>query len=261
MPRKISARRDAEFWGSLALGNSLFSSLNPILEKVLSLDRMRELYHDVRQPDSANIFNRILQKMSVTCSVSETDLARVPARGATVVVANHPFGILDGVLLGALLLKVRPDLKILTNYLLTGVPELDEYCIPLNPFEDASPQSMNQRGIRGALSWLRSGGMLLVFPAGEVAHFQWMKGIVDPEWSTTAFRLARTAASAVLPIFIDGRNSVPFQLAGMVHPRLRTANLPKEFLQKRGSRIQVRVGRLIPAETLQGFAAANEGMR
>src|SRR5215469_17827097 len=109
--------RDADLWDSIALRNSLFSSLNPILEKVLSLDRLRELYRDVRGPDGSNIFNRILQKMHITCAVSDTDLARVPASGATVVVANHPFGILDGILLGELLLRVRPDLKILTNYL------------------------------------------------------------------------------------------------------------------------------------------------
>jgi putative hemolysin len=238
-----SQAREADLWDSIALRNSLFSSLNPILEKVLSLDRLRELYRDVRGPDGTNIFNRILQKMQVTCAVSETDLSRVPATGATVVVANHPFGILDGILLGALLLRVRPDVKILTNYLLTGVPELDEYCIPLDPFVMGNPEGMNQRGLRGAMDWLRKGGMLVIYPAGEVAHFQWTKGVVDPEWNTTAYRLARSTASAVLPVFIDGRNSVPFQLVGFIHPRLRTARLPQEFLQKSGSRVEVRIGK------------------
>ena len=239
----LDRSQESDLWASIALRNSLFSSLNPLLEKVLSLDRLRELYRDVRGPDGTNIFNRILRKMHVTCAVSETDLSRVPTTGATVVVANHPFGILDGILLGALLLRVRPDLKILTNYLLTGIPELDEYCIPLDPFITGNPGGMNQRGLRGAMAWLRKGGMLLVFPAGEVAHFQWTKGVVDPEWNTTAFRLARLAESVFLPIFIDGRNSVPFQLVGFVHPRLRTVSLPKEFLQKSGSKVEVRIGK------------------
>src|SRR5579859_6010655 len=146
--------RAQDFWKSVALRESLFTPLNPVLEKLFSLDKLRELYQSVREPDATNIFNRILKKMSVGCSVSETDLARVPPSSATVVVANHPFGILDGILLGALLLKVRPDLKILTNYLLTGIPELDEYCIPLDPFATGSPDSgmapgVNRRGLRG----------------------------------------------------------------------------------------------------------------
>lgn len=238
-----STTQEADLWNSVALRNSLFSSVNPILEKFLSLGRLRELYRDVRWSDGTNIFNRILQKMHVTCAVTDTDLARVPTAGATLAVANHPFGILDGILLGALLLRVRPDLKILTNYLLTGIPELDEYCIPLDPFGAGNPDGMNQRGLRVARDWLRKGCMLVIFPAGEVAHFQWAKGIVDPEWNTTAFRLARSTQSAVLPIFIDGRNSVPFQLVGFVHPRLRTASLPKEFLQKSGSKVEVRIGK------------------
>ena len=260
--RRQQHKHDAAFWESVALRESLFTPLNPVLEKLFSLDKLRELYRSVREPDGTNIFNRILKKMRVACSVSESDLARIPANGATVVVANHPFGILDGILLGALLLKVRPDLKILTNYLLTGIPELDEYCIALDPFaaqssskSDGEPVgsvgNVNQRGLRGALDWLRQGGMLLIFPAGEVAHLQWAKGVTDPEWSTTAYRLARTAGAAVLPMFIDGRNSVPFQLVGFVHPRLRTARLPKEFLQKSGSKAEVRIGSKLTVSSLE----------
>ena len=300
-----------------AHGNGVQSALlretvfNPILEKLLSLDKLREVYTASCEPDGTNIFNRILKHMNVACPVSDSDLARVPATGATVVVANHPFGILDGVLLGALLLKVRPDLKILTNYMLTGVPELDEYCIPLDPFgerqqsavsaqlnqnqeqepaeggqnrvestgktaELATPSRKpetgcsNQRGLRGAKDWLNQGSMLLIFPAGEVAHLnpkQWRSGITDPKWNTTAFRLARSTGATTLPVFIDGRNSVRFQLVGLVHPRLRTARLAKEFLRKRGARVEVRVGNKLPAASLQlmavgdaaGFVATRNG--
>src|SRR2546430_13916311 len=104
-----------------AARKTLFPSFNPILARLLSLDKVRELYELSCEPDGTNIFNRILQNMNVVGSVSDSDFARVPATGACVVVANHPFGILDGILLGALLLRVRPDLKILTNYMLTGV--------------------------------------------------------------------------------------------------------------------------------------------
>ena len=256
-----------DWWTSVQLGSSLRGPANPILERLFSLDKLRELYHAVSAPDDHNIFHRILKRMNVECLATAKDLGRVPTAGPLVVIANHPFGILDGVLLGGLLLKVRPDLKILTNYLLTGVPELDQYCIPLDPFLEGavSPAagSLNRRGLRGAADWLRNSGALLIFPAGEVAHFQWSKGIADPAWSTIAVRLAWGSNAPVVPIFIDGSNSVPFQLLGFIHPRLRTARLPKEFLQKRDSRIEVRIGKPISGEifTVSDAAAATEILR
>src|SRR5215813_1634781 len=272
---------------STPVRKTLFPSFNPVLAKLLSLDKMRDLYELSREPDGTNIFNRVLKNMNVVCSVSDSDLSRVPSTGACVVVANHPFGILDGILLGDLLLRVRPDLKILTNYMLTGVPELDEYCIPLDPFErkqsalntrrsaesaaahteaavvsDEKAGCSNQRGLRGAKEWLNRGRMLLIFPAGEVAHLnpkQWSKGVTDPEWNTTAFRLARLAGASALPVFIDGRNSASFQLMGCVHPRLRTARLPKEFLRKQGAKVEVRIGNKLSAASLQVPAGAGPG--
>ena len=271
---------------------TLFPSFNPILAKLLSLDKVRDIYEATREPDGTNIFHRILRKMNVACSVSDSDIARVPATGACVVVANHPFGILDGILLGALLLRVRSDLKILTNYMLTGVPGLDEYCIPLDPFGGKKQSALsdqrsatstatatlergrtevlseteigcsNQRGLRGAKEWLHRGGMLLIFPAGEVAHLnpkQWAKGVTDPEWNTTAFRLARLTGASALPVFIDGRNSAAFQLMGCVHPRLRTASLAKEFVRKQGAEVEVRIGNKLPAGGLQLPAASASG--
>src|SRR5205823_6466285 len=118
----------------------------------------------------------------------------------------------------------------------------------------------NQRGLRGAKDWLHGGGMLLIFPAGEVAHLnpkQWAKGVTDPEWNTTAFRLARSTGAAALPIFIDGRNSASFQLMGFVHPRLRTARLAKEFIRKRGTKVEVRIGNKLPASGCSLLAKPN----
>ncbi|HWC20648.1 MAG TPA: GNAT family N-acyltransferase [Terriglobales bacterium] len=248
-----------DFWTSLQLGTSLKSPVNPVLERIFSLDKLRELYQSVFVADGENIFHRVLKKMNVECLARAKDLARVPTSGPVVAVANHPFGILDGVLLGALLLKVRPDLKILTNYLLTGIPELDQYCIPLDPFGTGAISdtagSVNQRGLRGAVDWLRSSGALLIFPAGEVAHFQWTRGVADPAWSTTAIRLARGSNAPLVPIFIDGRNSLPFHLVGFIHPRLRTARLPKEFLQKQGSQIEIRIGKPVCGDSVRASSA------
>ncbi|HVW87692.1 MAG TPA: GNAT family N-acyltransferase, partial [Bryobacteraceae bacterium] len=92
----------------------------------------------------------------------------------------------------------------------------------------------------------KNGGLLLIFPAGEVSHFDFRAAAVrDPEWRTTAARLIRLTGAKTLPILIRGTNSLPFQMLGMVHPRLRTAALPAELVNKRGKTVEVRIGSLI----------------
>jgi len=102
--------------------------------------------------------------------VAAADLACVPVSGPLVVVSNHPFGILDGTILGALMGSLRPDVKIMTNSLLAGIPELHECCFFVDPFGRRSSVRANQRALRRAAFWLRQGGSLVIFPAGEVSH-------------------------------------------------------------------------------------------
>jgi putative hemolysin len=96
--------------------------------------------------------------------------------------------------------------------------------------------------------------MLLIFPAGEVAHFDFRAGAIrDPQWRSTAARLVRITGAKTLPIFVRGANSIPFQMLGMVHPRLRTAALPAELLNKRGRCVEVRIGAAIDAAHMQAM--------
>ena len=101
--------------------------------------------------------------------------------------------------------------------------------------------------------------MLAVFPAGEVSHFQLPKmNIVDPEWSETPARLACMTGAQTLPLFIDGRNSVPFQAMGLLHPKLRTVWLLNEFLQQTDRNISLRIGNTISAEALRSAGHEEE---
>jgi len=97
------------------------------LEKLLLLDRLEEVYRQIRaNPGDVQFFQRVLQVLNVRALVAESDLARVPKDGPLVVVANHPFGLIEGMVAGAVLPAVRPDMKIMTNSLLTGFEEARE---------------------------------------------------------------------------------------------------------------------------------------
>src|SRR5262249_20183958 len=130
------------------------------------------------------------------------------------------------------------------------------------PFHRSASTRANIVPLKQVIRWLRSGGMLVVFPAGEVSHWDFAKGgIADPVWSETVARLIAITRSAALPIFINGRNSLLFQLRVMVPPGLRTSSLPAELLNKRGKSVEVRIGRVIPFETMAGIADDTEVTR
>jgi putative hemolysin len=218
----------------------------------------------VRQSADGFSLENLIAEMRVELRIDSGDATRIPATGPVVVVANHPFGMLDGVVLAALLTRVRSDVKLLTNYLLRDVPELAPHCIFVDPFQadcgaSARGMNVNRRAVREALTWLRSGGMLAIFPAGEVSHLQLNQGqISDPAWTNTAARLVRQTKATALPVYFCGRNSVGFHLFGMIHPGLRTAFLLQEFLQQKGRSVEVRVGSEISAEFMGGIADPRE---
>ena len=222
-----------------------------LIRRLTPMARLRDLYRRAQQPLNRSILENVLAEMKVECVVSDADLQRIPASGPAIVTANHPFGLLDGAVLGALLSRVRPDVKILTNILLSEIPELHEHCFFVDPFGDRDSVTRNRRGVKQAISWLRSGGLLAMFPAGEVSHLRIREiGIADPEWNSLAVRLIRHTHATTLPVFLPGCNSATFQALGLLHPRLRTAWLINEFLGQTNKKVEVRIGSRIPSEVM-----------
>jgi len=231
------------------------------VRRLMPLERVRELHRRAQQPVNRSILENVLTELRVECKVATSDLARVPATGPVVVTANHPFGLLDGAVLGALLSRVRPDIKVLTNFMLAGIPELHEHCIFVDPFGERESAARNRRGVKQALAWLSGGGVLVMFPAGEVSHLRFSDpglGITDPEWNSMAARLIRITGAVALPVFLPGCNSATFQALGLLHPQLRTAWLPSEFLAQTDRTVEVRIGRGIPAERLRSLGPDRE---
>ncbi|MEJ2473565.1 MAG: lysophospholipid acyltransferase family protein [Desulfobacterales bacterium] len=229
------------------------------VETLLHLDRVNRCYAEYHESLDVckgphEIFQSALTSLGVGYDLSQEDLHNIPTRGPLVVVANHPFGGLEGVILGAVLSKVRSDLRILANYLLKRVDGIGDTIIPVDPFDTPGSVKGNLRGIKTALAWLTAGGVLATFPAGEVASFRWKTGrVADPAWSPHVAAIARRTRAAVLPVFFPGRNSLFFQLLGVLHPRLRTALLPRELMNKNGRCVRVFVGKAIPWQVLKRY--------
>jgi putative hemolysin len=233
--------------------------IEPALQQLLVPPRITQAMESMRHLTDGGEFARsLLHSLGIRFAIEGDDLVHVAGQGALLAVANHPFGIVEGLVLMALFDRVRPDSRIVANSILAGVPALREKLILVNAFEGASI-SENVVPLRKASAWLQNGGMLTIFPAGAVASLNWMEqSVTDPPWKTTAARLARRARCPVLPIFFAGANSVSFHLAGTLHPILLTLSLAREFERLSGTTIRVRIGRPVPAGALESYRDPGE---
>jgi putative hemolysin len=197
-----------------------------------------------KRPAHECVFDRVLHALDVTVDCSAADLARVPESGPLLLVANHPHGLLDGLVLGSLLARRRSDFRLLANSVLAGIDGMAEFFIAVDVF--GGDAHRNGIAARHALRWMRRGGAIAAFPAGEVSALTGvLPQIADRQWSSGPLELARTVGAKVVPAFISGHNGLAFQMAGVAHPALRTLLLGRELLNKRGSTVRVAVGQPI----------------
>jgi putative hemolysin len=235
-------------------GAPALAGLPKFAERLLPLQQAHELYQRARNRAHGSVLESLLREMKVDLQVSSADIQRIPAKGPVLAVANHPYGLLDGAALAVVLARVRPDVKVMTNLPLEGVPELEQCCIFADPLHSPKSCERSRRALKQALVWLERGGMLAIFPAGEVSHWQLQQGaIADPGWSDTAARLLRKTGAAALPVYFCGQATLGFQFMGMLHPRLRLAFLLQEFLQQQDHEVALRVGSAIPSDAIAGM--------
>lgn len=177
---------------------------------------------------------------------------QIPKTGGAVIVANHPFGGLEGIIMAHLLLQVRSDIKIVANPFLSRIQELKSLFIDIDPFETREAIKRNHQSVKAAYKWVENGGLLVIFPAGEVSHLHLRdRAVTDPEWKGLVARVVRRHQVPVVPIRFVGKNSAMFQLAGMLHPRLRTLMLPHEMLNKHSQTVRVHIGQALPYSSMR----------
>jgi putative hemolysin len=240
------------------LKRSILTGFNDLLEKLLSVDRIRDIYDAVPEcKDPFQFLEYTLDRLRIRHTLDEEGRRAIPVSGPAIVVSNHPFGGIDGMVLASALSSIRKDIRIVVNYFLQNIDELNPLFFPVDPFNKRESIPKNMGAIRKAIQWVKTGGLLVVLPAGEVSHFSLKRRKVeDPAWNVTVGRLVQLTQAPVLPVYFKGRNSALFQIAGLAHPRLRTAMLPRETLKRGRTQVEFRIGRLIPYKDLSRFQDA-----
>lgn len=239
--------------GAGALHQRLFGLMRSSVERLFLLDQIDRMYQKAGAAfEGGDPVRRVMDALDIRYRVSEADRSRIPATGPLVIVANHPFGGIEGIVLLALLREIRPDVKVVANRLFARIPEMSEHCIFVDPFGQRGAPASRRRLLREGGRWVKGGHALLVFPAGEVSHLRLIRREVsDSAWSHTVARLVRCARAAVLPVFIEGRNSAFFQMAGLLNRGLCAAMLPGETLRKCGTTLQFHIGHAVPHSRLE----------
>ncbi|WP_435624391.1 GNAT family N-acyltransferase [Flagellimonas sp.] len=230
-----------------------------LLMVVTKITTMNSFYTKNKDLSGTDFLESILEHYEIDFEIPEEDLKRLPKTGPYITISNHPLGGIDGVLLLKLMLDERKDFKIIANFLLQRIEPLKPFIMPVNPFENHKDVKSSVMGFKTALTHLRDGHPLGIFPAGEVSTYRDGKLVVDRPWEEAAIKLIRKAEVPVVPIYFHARNSRLFYRLSKINDVFRTAKLPSELTTQSRRPIKVRVGQPISVasqkeeETLEGF--------
>ncbi len=193
-----------------------------------------------------------IENLRLDLDFDEARLLAAPKSGPLVVVANHPFGVLDGIVICHLMLKLRSDFRILSNSALYRVPEIYQWLLPVDFTESPEALATNIRTRAEARRFIEQGGALVIFPAGGVATTPraFSRRAIDAEWKPLTARLILQGKAPVLPIFFHGQNSRLFQIASQLSMTLRLALIFREVHRRIGSRLPISIGDVIPFERI-----------
>lgn len=241
--RKIITKE--EFARATKIDKLGMPGLASLLMQLMSINEVNETFNKVKHLKGIAFIDGLLDLLGVKVEFDEDELKHFPKEGGFLAIANHPYGGIEGLVLIKLTLLINPESKQLSNFILKKVPNLSDFLIAVNPFENIDhPASIS--GIKTALGMLKEGVPISVFPAGEVSTFKLSNQCVtDRKWHPVIGKLAIKAKVPVVPVYFHGNNSLLFNLLSFIHPMLRTAKLPSEMFNKQGHVLKVRIGKPI----------------
>jgi putative hemolysin len=224
------------------------------IEMASGQPKLERLYRGwaANRPAQENIFAAGVRLLGLHIETNEEVWRKVPASGPVLFIANHPFGVADGLMIGDLATRVRPDSKLMTHSLLCQPPEARDYLLPVDFGGTPEAQATSVLTRRRTLDWLNGGHSVVVFPAGGVSTAQQpLTGpALESAWYPFIAKLARLPGLTIVPVYFHGQNSRLFQIASHLHYMLRIALIFRETARRTGSTFRVTVGEPFPSSAL-----------
>ena len=234
-----------------------------IIERLSGQRKFKSLYDIYRSDLSAQLsfWQASIQLLNLDVRFSATQLAKIPKTGPLIVVANHPYGVLDGVMLGWLISQVRSDFKIIVNSVLLEAPEVRDQLLPIDFGETREAIVRNIETRKRAIEMLRTGECIVVFPAGGISTAKSLFGAaIDDTWKPFTGKLITETNAAILPIYFQGENSRLFQWVSHISLAMRLALIFREVLVQAKSPLQVTIGDTVSSEQISRLSSRAEMM-
>lgn len=231
-----------------------------LLTGKLRLLRLIRKFEAMGVPHGQGFWKQALDVMGIELQTPQDQIANIPKEGPLIITANHPHGLVDGMVLAELVGRVRTDYKILTRSLLTGVAEIDQFMIPV-PFaheEDALKQNLEMR--KQAMEHLKDGGVIILFPSGVVASSDTMFGpAIERDWNPFTAKMVQRSGARVLPIYFPGSNSRWYQMANRISATVRQGLLLYEVVHALNKPQAPVVGEPIPRDVIESWSSNPRG--
>ena len=226
------------------MGQLFIRSIENITGRIALIKRARD--YDIEVAHGRNFWEVMVERYNIKMNLIKGSLEDIPKKGPVVIVSNHPFGILDGLLLGYILSKTRNDFKIIANRVFRKAKDLDEVVLPISFEENREGNLQNINTRNEAIRFLKGGGIVGIFPGGTVAtSAKLFSRPLDPFWKRFTSKLILKSGATVVPIFFGGSNSRLFQIASHMSYNLRMALLIREFGRKVDRNVDVAIGKKI----------------
>lgn len=239
-----------EFAKATKINKLRMPGLASLLMEIMKINDINETFAKAADFEGVAFVDEILRLLGVKVEIKESDFKNLPLDGAFISVANHPYGGIEGLVLIKILCTIRPEAKVMANFLLKKIPNLSDFFVAVNPFENID-HSSSISGIKTTLGLLNNGTPIGIFPAGEVSTFKLeQQQVTDRLWHPVVGKLISKSKVPVVPIYFHGNNGLLFNLISLIHPTLRTAKLPSELFNKKGHTIHVRIGKPIKFEEI-----------
>lgn len=226
----------------------------------IHLLRLVRAFEKSGAPLGSPFWPKAVRQMGIRIDTPPEEIARIPATGPLVVVANHPSGLVDGMIMAEMVNRVRSDFRILTRSLLTGIPEVAEFMIPV-PFpheENSRELGLQMRNL--TMEHLKRGGVIILFPAGKVACTEgWWGTAVEAEWNVFTHKMIQRSGATILPIYFPGQNSRAYQIANKLSATVRQGLLLYEIKRSLFKPQRPHIGQPIPTDVLKDWEGNPRG--
>lgn len=243
--------------------NPLKANTIRVIEWVTAKVTLLRLIRDFERtgaPVGAPFWPKAIRQMGIRIETPPEEIAMIPPTGPLVVVSNHPSGLVDGMVLAEMVTRVRSDFKILTRSLLTGIPEVEQFMIPVPfPHED-NARELGLQMRDETMKHLKAGGVIILFPAGKVAMSEgWWGPAVEGEWNVFTHKIVRSSGATILPVYFPGQNSRAFQIANQLSDTIRQGLLLYEIKRCLFKPTRPVIGAPIPADELKKWEGNPRG--